>query len=117
MYSTKLASSNAVCHESCRLWLGSAQQFGWTRTFKLTELQDAANQGQICIISAQRKDLNRSGHICAVVPETPSHKAQRSGATVVSPLQSQAGVNNFAYGGNVWWTAEKFRKYGFWMHA
>lgn len=92
------------------------QQFGWTRTFDITELQNAANDGQVCIISARRTDLNRSGHICAVVPETSSHQSKRSGTKVISPLQSQAGESNFGYGVGVWWTNAKFRKFGFWMH-
>ncbi len=93
------------------------QDFGWVRTFDLTDLQNAANAGQVCIISGQRKELNRSGHICAVAPETPTQQAKRSGADVTIPLQSQAGASNFSYGGRVWWTGAQFRKFGFWKHA
>lgn len=91
--------------------------FGWVRVFDLTKLQDAANQGQVCIISAQRKNLNKSGHICAVVPEISGETAIRQGTTVIEPLQSQAGATNFAYGTSTWWTHEKFRSFGFWKHA
>ena len=91
--------------------------FGWVRVFDLTELQDAANQGQVCIISAQRKNLNKSGHICAVVPEISGETAIRQGTRVIEPLQSQAGATNFAYGTSTWWTASKFRSFGFWKHA
>lgn len=91
-------------------------RFGWTRTFDLTDLQDAANEGKVCIISAQRVDLNRSGHICPVVPETSNHKATRNGNRVTIPLQSQAGATNFNYGGKVWWTSSQFRSFGFWKH-
>jgi len=99
-------------------WLEEfGQDFGWVRTFDLTDLQNAAGTGQVCIVCAQRTELNRPGHICAVVPETQSHQAKRSGANVTTPLQSQAGASNFNYGGRVWWTGSQFRKFGFWKHA
>ncbi len=44
--------------------------FGWRREVELTALQAAANAGQVCVIVARRVDLNRPGHITAVVPET-----------------------------------------------
>jgi hypothetical protein len=91
--------------------------FGWRRSVDLTEVQNAANAGQVCIISGQRRDLNRSGHICAVVPETSTHKARRQGPQVTVPLMSQAGASNFQYGGRVWWTAAQFARFGFWIHA
>jgi hypothetical protein len=90
--------------------------FGWERSFDMTHMQERANAGCVCIISAQQEDLNRSGHICAVVPENGSHHATRSRDTVTSPLQSQAGANNFGYGGRVWWTASNFRGFSFWVH-
>ncbi|PWK29555.1 SH3 domain-containing protein [Pseudomonas sp. B21-040] len=90
--------------------------FGWTRSFDINEVQEAANAGSVCFISGQRVDLNQSGHICAVVPETDDHRAQRKNGVVVTPLQSQAGSNNFSYGGVVWWTASKFRRFSFWIH-
>ncbi|WP_305005678.1 hypothetical protein [Hymenobacter aranciens] len=43
----------------------------------MTEVQNAANVGLVCIICAQRKDPNTPGHICAVVPETVTHQATR----------------------------------------
>lgn len=99
-------------------WLEEfGQDFGWVRTFDLTDMQSAANAGQVGIICAQRKELNSPGHICAVVPETPNHQAKRSGAKVTTPLQSQAGASNFNFGGRVWWTGSQFRKFGFWKHA
>ena len=94
-------------------------QFGWTRTFDLTDLQNTANQGGLGIICAQRADLNRSGHILAVVPETAQRQAVRVGANVTRPLQSQAGAVNFKYGTGTraWWTDAKFAYYGFWKHS
>jgi hypothetical protein len=91
--------------------------FGWRRSVELTEVQNAANIGQVCIISGQRKDLNRPGHICAVVPETGQHRATRKGERVTLPLMSQAGATNFEYGGRVWWTGAQFAHFGFWIHA
>ncbi|MBD2770152.1 hypothetical protein IC235_19875 [Hymenobacter sp. BT664] len=91
--------------------------FGWRRTTSLTELQQAANLGQVGIICAQRTNLNAPGHIVAVVPETESHKASRQGGQVSVPLQSQAGAINFRYGGRGWWTGAQFRRFGFWIHA
>ncbi|HKX26727.1 MAG TPA: hypothetical protein VJ302_03445 [Blastocatellia bacterium] len=90
--------------------------FGWARSFDLNDLQRAANHGQVVVICAQRRDLNRSGHICLVVPETSEHRATRSGGEVTIPLQSQAGANNFRYGGRRWWTGEEFGGFGFWKH-
>jgi hypothetical protein len=91
--------------------------FGWTRVLHLDELQGAANSGEVCLISAQRVDQERPGHIAAVVPETSAHSAQRVGAQVTTPLQSQAGAVNFRYGGKRWWLDEKFRSFGFWRHG
>jgi hypothetical protein len=99
-------------------WLEEfGDDFGWRRTFSLDELQQAANGGQVSIICAQRKDLNASGHICAVVPENGNAKATRKNNLVAVPLQSQAGVTNFRFGGRPWWLSDKFRSYGFWIHA
>lgn len=93
------------------------QGFGWRRVANVTSLQSAANAGQLAIICAKRKDLNRSGHIVAVVPETAAHQAKRTGNTVRIPVQSQAGSNNFRYGGGTqeWWTDAKFSSFGFWI--
>jgi hypothetical protein len=101
-------------------WLSNyGQNFGWRREFDLTRLQDAANDGEVCLINAQRRELNRSGHIVAVVPETAQHQARRNSASVLSPIQSQAGAQNFRYGGTnrTWWTGSQFRAFGFWIHS
>lgn len=105
-------NANALCD-----WFEQhGGDFGWRRTFDLDELQGAANRGEVGIVVAQRADLNRSGHIVAAVPETPAHRAVRAGGHVDRPLQSQAGSQNFRYGGTKFWTEEKFRKHGFWLH-
>lgn len=83
-------------------------EFDWRQTFDLTELQESANSGSVCIMSARRKDLNKSGHICAVVPETDHHKAVRKSGNVTTPVQSQAGATNFRYGGKRWLDISRF---------
>ncbi|MEO7993517.1 MAG: SH3 domain-containing protein [bacterium] len=90
--------------------------FGWRRTFDLTAMQDHVNNGGVGIIVAQRKELERPGHIVAVVPEIPSHQAIRVDEAVTTTLQSQAGATNRAYSTMRWWTAAKFRKFGLWLH-
>jgi hypothetical protein len=92
-------------------------RFGWRRTLDLVALQDAANAGSVCLISAQRVEANLPGHICAVVPENGSFRAVRSATGAVTiPLQSNAGATNFQFGGKAWWTAAKFRSFGFYIH-
>jgi hypothetical protein len=51
---------------------GHGEEFGWVRKFDLTQLQNYANEGRVVIISAAQKQPNRSGHICAIVPENPT---------------------------------------------
>lgn len=98
-------------------WLHEyGSDFGWRRAIDPTDLQNEANIGSICIISARRKDLNRPGHICVVAPETTKHNAIRKNGAVTCPLQSNAGASNFRYGGTVWWTSEKFSGFSFWVH-
>jgi hypothetical protein len=104
---------------SLLMWLKEfGTDFGWRRTASLDEIQTAANSGQAVVISAQNRIPNRSGHICAVVPETASHKAVRSGGQVIRPLQSQAGATNFKYRTERWWInlASTFREHGFWIN-
>jgi hypothetical protein len=94
--------------------------FGWTRVTSLDQLQAAANAGQVGVICAQRKQLDKSGHIAVVVPESvPPQMAERNGSEVRLPLQSQAGRNNFCFscGTGKWWEGTQFQAYGFWIHA
>jgi hypothetical protein len=91
--------------------------FGWRRSFDPTELQNAANDGQVAIICAQNIQPNVSGHICPVVPETAAHKAARNASTVARPLQSQAGRTNRKYFTSTWWPSARFREFGFWINA
>lgn len=91
--------------------------YQWKRMTDLTSLQQLVNKGKLGIIVAQRTNLNYSGHIVAVVPETADHKASWKADKVISPLQSQAGSNNKKYfTGNNWWiNTNKFRKFGWWV--
>jgi hypothetical protein len=92
--------------------------FGWSRVLDTEALQEAANQGGIAVISAQRTELNRSGHICLVAPENPPLVALRKAGVVDLPLQSQAGAKNFSYstGTTKWWAGSQFRTFSFWVH-
>ena len=115
-YGTTVSELNA---NSLYNWLEEfGSDFGWRRTLDVTELQNAANTGQVALICGQRTELNQPGHICLVVPETAEHQVTRRGGFVTMPLQSQAGARNFRYGGRVWWTdARRFARFGFWIHA
>jgi predicted chitinase len=91
--------------------------YGWRNEVDLDSLQVAANAGEVCIIVAQRTDLNRSGHIVAVAPEHDEVQAKRKASgEVMQPVESQAGVRNFRFrvGNKQWWQDEKFRSFGFW---
>lgn len=93
-------------------------QFGWKPAQSPNELQNAANQGKVCIIVAKRTNTGSPGHITAVVPETATVKATRHGGIVFIPVQSQAGSNNFTREtpGRRFWTGSQFQSHGFWIH-
>jgi hypothetical protein len=98
--------------------LEHGKDFGWVRHFNLNDMQNAANEGLVCVIIAQQKIPNRSGHICAVVPETAQFKAIRTGSQVTRPLQSQAGRTNKRYWTPTpWWNDPKYREFGFWVNS
>lgn len=101
-------------------WLEDhGRYFGWHQEVDLTTLQAAANAGEVCVIVGKRKDLNRSGHITAVVPEHNGFHARRSAAgDVIRPVESQAGVSNFrcAVGRSAWWLNTRFQSCAFWRH-
>ena len=94
--------------------------FQWKRVLSLDVLQAAANNGEVCMVVAQRTDLNRSGHITAVVPEQNDHNATRSAAgEILRPLESQAGRINYRFHAKprVWWSDKRFHAFSFWRHA
>jgi hypothetical protein len=109
---------NEINANSLYIWLQDfGPTFGWNRTFDFTAMQQAANDGQVVIICGQNKVPNRSGHITAVAPETNTQKAARSGATVTSPLQSQAGRSNRKYMVHAWWQMPSIKVHGCWINA
>lgn len=99
-------------------WLDEfGEKFGWEGIFNLTEVQTSANTGEVVVICAQRRNLNYSGHICTVVPETDNHNAEWNNGEAIKLLQSQAGSKNFRYAtSDRWWVSSKFRNLGFWKH-
>ncbi len=94
------------------------EHFGWRRTFDLTELQDAANQGKVCITVARAKPGSHHGHghIVAVVPETATFRALRQNGKVIQTVQSQAGAHNHAYVVQSWWNDGTYADFGHWIH-
>jgi hypothetical protein len=98
-------------------WLGEwGDEYGWQRCVDVNDLQNRANQGAVGLISAQRADRSRSGHIVVVLPEAQGHSAERVGSNVVRPLQSQAGRRNKQYFAGQWWIdlGPEFRGVSFW---
>jgi hypothetical protein len=95
-----------------------SDDFGWTRTYDLTDLQNKVNQGRVGIVCAKRKNVSRSGHITCVIPEANGYSAVRNGAVVVAPLQSQAGAKNRSYFSDNWWgrLSSEFSNVGYWWH-
>lgn len=92
--------------------------FGWRRTLDLTELQDEANLGKVCITVARAKPQfhNGHGHIVAVVPETPPFAAIRQNGKVTKPVESQAGSHNHEYIVKRWWDDGTYADFGHWIH-
>ncbi len=93
--------------------------FGWRRVFSLTELQDAANQGKVCITVARANEgaHHGHGHIVAVVPENTTFKAQRNqSGEVIKTVQSQAGNHNRDYVVQRWWDDGTYADFGHWVH-
>ena len=92
--------------------------FGWVRAMQLDVLQAGANRGEVCVLVAQRADLNRSGHVVAVVPESEGLVAARSAGAVARPVESQAGTRNHrrVVKPSLWWAASRFQAFGMWRH-
>jgi len=100
-------------------WLDEwGDDFGWMRTYDLTDLQGKVNEGRVGIVCAKRRDQTRSGHISCVLPEANGITARRDGAKVTAPLQSQAGVKNKKFFSDDWWVrlAQEYSNFGYWYH-
>jgi hypothetical protein len=103
-----------------RWFKGFGTSFGWRESASLTQLQETANLGAVCLIIARRKVDGKSGHVVMIVPESNVHKAVRDASgNVTKPIQSQAGARNFNYGNGTtdWWKGDQFAEYAFWIHA
>lgn len=92
--------------------------FGWQWVQDLDVLQASANLGQVCLIVAKRKDLNRSGHIVAVAPEGRLNAARGADGSVRHPVESEAGATNhrLIVKTSAWWRAAQFQSFAFWRH-
>jgi hypothetical protein len=92
--------------------------FGWRRSLDLTEVQEAANEGKVCFVVAQRANTNDPGHISAVIPEHGGLIATRKNGVVTQPVESQAGPENFRAKVQTkqWWRDTRFRAFAFWIH-
>lgn len=102
-------------HNWFKNWGG---HFGWRRTVDLTEMQEEANQGKVCITVARAKPMfhNGHGHIVAVVPENDTFKALRQNGKVIKTVQSQAGAHNQDYVVKRWWDDGTYADFGHWIH-
>lgn len=84
--------------------------FGWQRQNDLKEAQDLANKGQVVIIIAKQKIATRSGHITIIAPEHQGNKARNINKHFL-PLQSQAGIVNYKFLIDNWYTSPKYVGY------
>ena len=95
--------------------------FGWQPVFDASALQQAADNGGVGLICADRATEGRPGHITVVVPETTALQATRDAdGFVLLPVQSQAGASNSArfVGSAAWWAdMVTFRDRGFFVHG
>ena len=84
----------------------------WEQIENPVELQNLANEGHICIISAKNSNTRRSGHMTIVPPEYKGFT--RKGAI---PVQSQAGAGNFKYKlGQNWYLNNRYSDFGFFVN-
>ena len=88
-------------------------EFGWRRTTDLDELQFAANEGKVGVITWHNR--GGTGHVSVVMPEHANATADRPTGHVSVPLQSQAGRNNRKLFADNWWP-DTGPDVGFWIH-
>jgi hypothetical protein len=94
------------------------EHFEWQRVFSLTDMQNAANNGSVCITVARAKPQfhHGHGHIVAVVPENETFRALRQNGEVLKTVQSQAGAHNHDYVVQRWWDDGTYADFGHWVH-
>jgi len=100
-------------------WLGEwGDDYGWQACPTIANVQERANAGDVCLITAERMEPTRPGHIVVVMPENTEHGADRVPAGIRAPLQSQAGRINKTYFTSRWWMDPvQYRATGFWAHT
>ncbi|MFN6517253.1 MAG: hypothetical protein RMY29_022490 [Nostoc sp. CreGUA01] len=119
-------------------------EMGWRRLDSPESAQAEANNGKIVIVLAANVNPSRSGHVAVVVAETslhqaqpnttvnnppqpntssqaqpsPSQQAQSNSSGSFSPLQSQAGRNNYNFrqGSPAWWQDRDHERGAFWVY-
>lgn len=95
-------------------------EFGWKRVLDLDILQAAANNGEVCVIVAQHRNLNNNGNITIVAPEHDSFKAARDATgAVLRPVESIVGTRNYRFvvKPKAWWKDTRYREFSFWRHV
>jgi hypothetical protein len=93
--------------------------FGWHREVELSNLQDAANAGEVALIIAKNQELSRPGQAAAVLPEQDGMPAKRDqDGDCLRPLQSLCGPKNVrcAVADTAWWVTSKYQSHAFWRH-
>src|SRR5690606_22967984 len=83
------------------------ESFGWELVATAEQGQQLANEGNLVIILAQNTTENEDfaegyepGHVSVIIAEGGQHAAARDGDELQSPLQSQAGADNFTFSDN-----------------
>jgi hypothetical protein len=98
------------CNSLYRWFEVYGTDMGWQRVETIQSLQYLVNEGTIGIIVARNVDNGRPGHIAVVVPEYSNFIAERNGPEVISPLQSQAGLDKCRLFTNYnWWLSDQFQ--------
>ncbi len=100
-------------------WLEDwGHKFGWQQYIRPEAVQDAANEGKVCLCSARNKRSNRSGHISCIIPAHGTFKGINLDDKVerFAPLMSQAGRKNKKVYNDRWWESSDFVHFGFWVH-
>lgn len=109
-------------------WLVTfGKAFGWVyiNPEDTEEGQGRVNLGAVGVICAQRKELQKPGHISVIVPEVKEPRPQtayRRAGKILAPLQAQAGAVNFSYGHGLmsgltpWQMSPVFHAWGVWTN-
>lgn len=94
------------------------EHFGWRQATDMEEAQNAANNGNIVVLSAANVNARRSGHISMIMSERTQHQADRgTDGDVTIPLTSQAGSSNHKHEtGSSWWNNASHTNGNAWIH-